>query len=106
MQSWTPSRPATVHAMKTFVLAQIDKLIARARKQILSKELDSYDIIEMAFIKAGLDSASYYEENMLTAEKFDSDLDLLAFALTIAPKNGIALEFGVATGRTISHIAK
>lgn len=63
------------------------------------------DIIELARFRAGMDSAAYYEEHMLTARAFESDLALLAHAIDIAPRDGLVLEMGVATGRTINHIA-
>ncbi len=64
------------------------------------------DVLEAAHVRAALDSAAYYEEHMLTARAFASDLDLLSHAARIAPKDGLVLEFGVATGRTINHLAK
>jgi len=66
---------------------------------------DSFDVLEAAFFNAALDSARFYEEFMLTARSFDTDLSLLEHAVGIAPANGLILEFGVASGRTIRHIA-
>lgn len=43
---------------------------------------------------------------MLTARAFPSDLDLLRHAASIAPKDGLILEFGVATSRTLSCLAE
>lgn len=66
---------------------------------------DSFDILEVACFKAALDSAEHYEKHFLTCAAFDSDLSLLSKALDLAQPNGLFLEFGVASGRTISHIA-
>lgn len=66
---------------------------------------DSYDLLDVAYFCAAMDSARFYEESMLTAEAFDSDLDLLTHAMQIAPSQGAILEFGVASGRTIRHLA-
>ena len=37
---------------------------------------------------------------------FENDLELLTHAVTIAKRDGLFLEFGVATGRTIAHLAE
>jgi hypothetical protein len=66
---------------------------------------DSYDVLDIAFFSAALDSARFYEECMLTALAFDDDLSLLTHAMELAPKEGLILEFGVASGRTIRHLA-
>lgn len=66
---------------------------------------DSYDILEVACFKAALDSAAHYEKHFLTCPAFDSDLSLLSKALDLAQPNGLFLEFGVASGRTITHMA-
>jgi hypothetical protein len=85
-------------------------LIRRASKTLLRDitfprpKGDSFDVLDIAFFTAAMDSARYYEEHMLTATAFDSDLDLLTYALSIAPVNGLILEFGVASGRTIRHL--
>jgi len=66
---------------------------------------DSYDLLEIACFKAALDSAHHYETHFLTCPAFDSDLSLLSTALELARPNGLFLEFGVASGRTINHMA-
>jgi Macrocin-O-methyltransferase (TylF) len=66
---------------------------------------DSFDVLDIAFFTAAMDSARFYEEFMPTAGAFDTDLLLLSHAMSIAPINGLILEFGVASGRTIRHIA-
>jgi hypothetical protein len=67
---------------------------------------DSFDIIEVAFLAAALESANFYQEHMLTADTFDNNLALLSHAMEKAPFDGMILEFCVATGRTINHIAR
>ncbi len=59
----------------------------------------------MAQILAAFDSANYLTEKMLTAENIGSDLDLLQRAIGLRSFDGMVLEFGVASGRTINHIA-
>jgi len=67
---------------------------------------ESFDVMEVAFFAAALESASFYQEHMLTAAVFENDLALLSHAMEIAPADGMILEFGVAAGRTINHIAR
>jgi hypothetical protein len=66
---------------------------------------DSFDILEIAYFRAALDSADHYEKHFLTCPAFDRDVSLLSKALDLAQPNGLFLEFGVASGRTISHMA-
>ena len=62
--------------------------------------------LEVAFLKAAYESAAYYEQHLITTPAFASDLDLLSAAVQVSNPNGLFLEFGVASGRTISHIAR
>ncbi len=66
---------------------------------------ESFDILEVACFRAALDSADHYEKHFLTCPAFDGDLALLSKALDLAEPNGLFLEFGVASGRTINHLA-
>jgi predicted O-methyltransferase YrrM len=66
---------------------------------------DSYHVLDIAFFSAALESARFYEEFMLTAGTFETELQLLTHAMSIAPGAGTILEFGVASGRTIRHLA-
>lgn len=91
--------------MKRFLLNQFDRLAHRAASQIFNKSTDSYNVLEMARIKAAYESAAYYAEHMIEVRSFETDLHLLSHAISISQREGLFLEFGVATGRTISHIA-
>jgi len=71
---------------------------------VFGKRSDSFDVLQFAKIDAGLRSARYYQERMLTAKNLASDLEHLSFALSHARPQGLLLEFGVASGRTINHI--
>jgi hypothetical protein len=66
---------------------------------------DSFDLMEISFLKAAYDSAEHYEKYFLTSKAFDSDLNLMSAAVSRADPNGLFLEFGVASGRTITHLA-
>jgi predicted O-methyltransferase YrrM len=63
-------------------------------------------VLEIAFLKAAYESAVFYEEHLTTAPVFHTDLDLLTHSLSLAKVDGLILEFGVASGRTITHLAK
>ena len=95
--------------MTTQLLEQLEWVAQRtAQLSPLLKKLrgDSFNVLEVAFLKAAYESAAYYEQHMLTTPAFASDLDLLSAAVKISNPHGLFLEFGVASGRTISHIAK
>jgi hypothetical protein len=87
------------------------KNVARKASRSLMQEAlfrrprgDSFDVLDVAFFSAAVDSAKFYEEHMLTARAFEDDLALLGHAMGIAPAQGLILEFGVASGRTIRHL--
>jgi hypothetical protein len=92
--------------MKKVALRIVDKVVWRfAQTHPLKKpRIDSFDVMQVAFLKAAYESAQFYEDHLLTAPIFETDLDLLTHAMTMT-KPGLCLEFGVASGRTISHIA-
>lgn len=89
----------------------VKQVARKASKTLLQEALfgrprgDSFDVLDVAYFAAALDSARFYEEFMLTAAAFDDELSLLTHALHLAPADGLILEFGVASGRTIRHIA-
>jgi hypothetical protein len=89
------------------ILSPIVKAISKiANRELLGKYTDSYDVMTFAKIDAALDSGRYYSSKMLLARNFHSDLDLITYAVGLKPTGGLNLEFGVASGRTINHIAK
>jgi hypothetical protein len=95
--------------VSTQLIERLDRLAQRTDQQstLLKRTRgDSFDVLEVAFLKAAQESAAYYEQYMLTTPAFASDLDLLSAAVKVSNPNGLFLEFGVASGRTISHIAK
>lgn len=95
--------------MKASLLQLFDRLARRAALQspLLQIKLngDSFNVLEIAFLKAAYESAEYYEAHLITAPVFRTDLDLLSEALRQSDQNGLFLEFGVATGRTIRYLA-
>jgi hypothetical protein len=92
--------------MKQKLLNHADQMLARAGNKLLNRPRgDSFNIIDMSFLRSGWESARYYELHMSEARLFDDHLQLISHALTLAKPGGLCLEFGVATGSTISHIA-
>lgn len=66
---------------------------------------DSVDIRKMARLIAGWESARYYLAHMDGAQLFNAPRPLYDHALDARRIAGLTLEFGVASGRTIRHIA-
>lgn len=55
---------------------------------------------------AALEASQFADEHMPTARVFHDPQSTLAYALEIAPQDGMALEFGVFMGRSLTMIAK
>jgi hypothetical protein len=89
--------------MRAWLLRQYDRLAARAAFQAV-KHVQG-DIVSFARLKATMDTAAYYEAHVCGAEAVGSRAELLAFAARVAPPDGLALEFGVATGWSINRLA-
>src|SRR5262249_13638883 len=94
--------------MKSFLLRYFDRLTLRAARQILTflRGYYDFDVFEIARLKAALDSAAYYETHLIHARMIESRLELLSHAISLAPSDCLILEFGVASGRTIRHLAE
>ena len=85
---------------------EIEKLVqSAAESQLWTRGTDSYDIDKIGFLAAGVTSAAYAQRMMRKTPRISNGLSLLAFALAQAPQDGMILEFGVASGRTINFIA-
>jgi hypothetical protein len=93
--------------MRDIMLAAFDKIARRASRSMpfAKKRGLNFDIEEIALFKAACEAVEFYDKGLNMALKYPSDLDLLSHAIEIAPESGLVLEFGVASGRTISHIA-
>lgn len=67
-----------------------------------------FDIVHYAELDAVLSTARYYQRKALNAAVYADNLDLLAAGIRKVPdglRDGLYLEFGVFSGRTINHIA-
>lgn len=66
----------------------------------------NHDFVAFAHYQAAMQSADFYTDYLLNAQEFDDHSKMLAHAVGLARSDGLVLEFGVATGRTITMIAK
>lgn len=78
------------------------RAVHRATETLVNK---STNVQTVADYIAARESAEYYSEKMLNCSIFDNASDLLTFALGRVEIPGLFCEFGVASGRTINHIA-
>ena len=97
---------SVVHRVSGVALRNILQDTLRELRLFRRVRGDSFDLVEVAFFAAALESANFYQKHMLTADAFDNDLALLSHAMRVIPADGMILEFGVGTGRTINHIAR
>jgi hypothetical protein len=67
---------------------------------------DTVDITRMAQLIAGWESARYFLRHMQGCRVFRAVRPLYAHALGLRSVEGLTLEFGVASGRTITQIAR
>lgn len=83
----------------------------RAEKVLLGKYTDVIDTEFTAIRLASEDAARYVIEHMRAVPNFDTDYDLHDWIATTQLdqdllRDGMVLEFGVATGRTLNHFAR
>jgi hypothetical protein len=91
--------------MTSRLLKPFDRLVNRASRRVLNRlRGDSFNIIDAAFLKAAMESADYYMSRMTKALLCEDLFELISHGLSLAKPNGLCLEFGVATGTSISHI--
>lgn len=90
--------------MRSWLLRQYDRLAARAAYHALQHV--QADVIAFARIRATVDSAAYYEQHFSGARALAGRVEMLAYAARLAPPEGLVLEFGVATGWSISQLAR
>jgi hypothetical protein len=85
----------------------ICQLLAEYGEQILfGKWVDSYDIDKLSWLTAGITSSAYAEDHMRRATRFEDRYAILEHCLSVAPSDGLVLEFGVYSGDTIRRIAE
>ena len=75
-------------------------------REVFGRHTDSFNIDKLAWLTAGISSSSYALANMTAAKRCAGSHELLSFAMSEVTLDGLFLEFGVFSGRTISHIAR
>lgn len=92
--------------MKTIAKSILDRIIRYAYRNAPIAGDDGFDVGVMMKLRAALDSADYCIAHMPRARAFRDAPTLLSFALSQVTVQGCYLEFGVASGRSINHIAR
>lgn len=88
------------------VLSSLTAELDRAVKAVQDAEFRSRrDLMAAGERAAAASSARFVEQAMPTVPTFAHPIATLEHALSLAPSEGLALEFGVATGGTLSVIA-
>lgn len=64
-----------------------------------------YDYVSLAYLKAAMEAADFFVENMSLAHDLKKKAKLLEFAASRANTEGLWLEFGVFQGRDIRRLA-
>jgi predicted O-methyltransferase YrrM len=81
-------------------------LIARAADAgVFNVNRENLDVLKMASVIATYESALYYTRHMIRARAFERRADLLLHALSLAPAEGLLLEFGVGAGTSMRVLA-
>jgi predicted O-methyltransferase YrrM len=94
--------------MKRLVQRAFDSIAWRIQTTsgIPRRNGECFDVRDAVALKAAFESAEYLEAELMGVPEFENSLALLSAAVAASPGEGLMLEFGVATGRTISHIAR
>ncbi len=74
--------------------------------RLLKRSRDTFDYDRLADFAASLDSARFATEHFASAKRFPHDEALLRHGVAAARPDGLFLEFGVASGRTLRFIAE
>ena len=72
---------------------------------VFGRGWDSYNIDNLAFLAAGIDSSQYAVSEMSKAARFPNSRALHDFVCGHTPPSGLILEFGVFSGQSINHLA-
>jgi hypothetical protein len=83
----------------------VERLTPILTQRIMQMNADGSHIDAVAGLASSIDSANYASSYMVNTRRFDGALSLLTEAVRLADPNGLFLEFGVASGTTINHMA-
>ncbi|HQT65138.1 MAG TPA: class I SAM-dependent methyltransferase [Acidocella sp.] len=87
------------------ILALAGRLAPIMAASLLGRSHNGYDYDRLGEVAASIDSSNFAVENFKRAMRFPTDEALLRHAVTTARTDGLFLEFGVASGRTLRIIA-
>ncbi|WP_354259059.1 class I SAM-dependent methyltransferase [Bradyrhizobium sp. F1.13.3] len=89
----------------THQYVNVTEIVEAIRDGFLGGRYGSFNVLRLAKFVAGFDAAQYYLDHMLACPRFATKFDLMTSANNWATIDGLTLEFGVASGRTINHLA-
>lgn len=90
--------------MKDIFANKFDKIASAIGRRVHQRQ--NYDFVALAHYQAAMETAEFYTNNLLHCKEFSDHEDMIKCSLDLAQINGLTLEFGVASGRTINIIAK
>ena len=99
----TPTGSARVTEVDQRELAQL--VAAASDVGVFNRTVGTPNVIKMAALVAGLETADYYTRRALTAEPFDTKEALMDHAVGAATLDGHVLEFGVGSGGGLRRLA-
>ncbi|MDL2403564.1 TylF/MycF/NovP-related O-methyltransferase [Rhizobium mayense] len=86
---------------------QFVQFLAVMVEQILGNPRgDAFNLDTVARLSAAVSSSQYLYSRMIGAKRLNSALELLDYAVSCAVVEGLTLEFGVFSGRSINRIAQ
>ena len=88
--------------MRAALIAEVDRAVQAVRE---AEFRSRRDLLAAGERTAATSSAYFAQEAMPTVPTFEHPIATLEYALSLAPADGMALEFGVATGGTLTVIA-
>lgn len=92
--------------LRTELRADIEREVSRGIDRITEFEIRlRKDTMFAGDQAAALESSRFANENLVGCPHFAHPSETLDYALSLAPHGGLALEFGVATGKTLERIA-
>jgi len=93
-------------SMPLTIAGLADELTPHLTQRLLHTSRDTHNYDALAVLGASLDSACFASEHFLEAKRYPHDEALLREAVAQARPEGLFLEFGVASGRTLRFIAQ
>lgn len=100
-------RTKIAREMKRILRRLIDGELGGALERLgqIKRTGESFDVIDVAFWRAANEAAKYYEEHLVGAKAFTDTVEMIRDGIKAADPAGLFLEFGVASGRTITAMA-